>query len=147
MPEATMTAPPGVKITRNRAAAWAVGITVSAVVGILCLVARELVLQRWFPFANLIMQSDARYLFKYIPDNRQLQPVSRGKHRTTVVVEINREGRRGATITSARPRIIVYGDSFITEATAISQNFVSDLARASNFCAWGTLQICASPHP
>src|SRR5438034_5517129 len=95
------------------------------------LVAGELVLRRWFPFENTITQRDGRYLYKYIPGSRKLKPMSTAGARSTMVT-VNREGRLGAVVSKTnRPRIVVYGDSFIAgEETPVRQTFVADLERA-----------------
>jgi lysophospholipase L1-like esterase len=105
------------------------GLLFSALVILICLAAGELVLRRWFPFENVPTQLDARYLYKYIPNTRRLNELRDG--RPSVMVEINREGRRGPLVSpSARPRIVVYGDSFIAgEDIPYSQTFVADLER------------------
>jgi len=105
------------------------GLLFSTFVILACLAGGELVLRRWLPFENVITQLDARYLYKYLPNSRRMNTPRDG--RPSVMVEINREGRRGPVVSAdGKPRIIVYGDSFIAgEDSPYSQTFVADLER------------------
>lgn len=107
------------------------GWILSAAVVVLALLAGEFVLRQWFPFENTVLQPDARYLYKYIPGSRMLKRVYLGNGRSSILVKINREGRRGPVVSeAARPRIVVYGDSFIAgEETPLEQTFTADLER------------------
>lgn len=91
--------------------------------------AAEAVLRRWFPLDTVVLEPDRRYLYKFIPGSRQLNRPLTASGAPTVLVTINKEGRRGPLVDrSIKRRVIVYGDSFIAaEGTPLEQTFVSRL--------------------
>jgi hypothetical protein len=110
---------------------------------ILCLVAGELVLRHWFPFEGVVSQRDARYLFRYIPNSRRRMLASEASGIMWNMLVINREGRVGEVVSnSRRPRIVVYGDSFIAaEHVPVRQTFVADLERTLQARVSKTTQV------
>src|SRR5437870_5253496 len=86
----------------------------------------SILLLKWFPLQGVVWQMDGRYIYKHIPNSRKLNlayPANSGIPR--VLLTINSEGRRGATLSEKRPRIMVYGDSFIvSENTPLPETFV-----------------------
>ena len=88
----------------------------------------ELLLRFYFRFEDTTLQLDARYLDRYKPNSRQIYQLSRPNGSKRLDVIINAEGRRGALADMHRPRILVYGDSFIAGAfSPIRETFVSQL--------------------
>ena len=95
----------------------------------MCLIAAELVLRRWFPLDTVVLQPDKRYLYKFIPNSRQLSRPLTASGAPTVLFTINSQGRRGELLPNDHSaRVIVYGDSFLAaEGTPLKQTFVSQL--------------------
>jgi hypothetical protein len=119
----------GTPAAPNRGNTWILSVLLMGLVILLCLVAGELVLRQWFPVGSSLLQRDSRLLYKYIPGSRKQKFPLPGSGAPTVLVTINREGRRGDLFSAAsRPRIVVYGDSFIAgEGTPLKQTFVYQL--------------------
>jgi hypothetical protein len=88
----------------------------------------ELVLRYYFRFEDTSLQLDTRYLHRFKPNSRQvywLTPPNGLKRRAFT---INAEGRRGDLVSWDRPRILVYGDSFIAALfSPIQETFVFQL--------------------
>src|ERR1700726_1544745 len=68
---------------------------------LICLIAGELILRQWFPVKGVLLQRDARYLYKYVPGARSrtvyVQPPGTPPEES-ILVTINREGRRGEAV-------------------------------------------------
>lgn len=96
---------------------------------VFCLVIGEFTLRRWFPLDTVVLQADKRYLYKFIPNSRQLSRPLTASGAPVVLFTINRQGRRGDLLPNGgKPRIMVYGDSFIAaEGTPLKQTFTSQL--------------------
>lgn len=111
----------------NAGTAWIFNLLLGLFVVLLCLAAGEVVLREWFPLDNVILQPDSRYLYRFIPNSRQLVKPLTASGAPTVLIRINSQGRRGELITKNRKyRVIVYGDSFIaSEGTPLGETFVS----------------------
>lgn len=88
----------------------------------------ELLLRFYFRFEDTTLQLDARYLDRYKPNSRQIYRLSPPNGSRRFDIAINAEGRRGALVDMNRPRILVYGDSFIAAAfSPTRESFVSQL--------------------
>jgi hypothetical protein len=92
--------------------------------------AGELLLRRYYPIGEINVRFDRRYLYRYIPNSREIYRFSAANGGKQLLVTINGEGRRGDVVSMKRPRIPVYGDSFISSIfTPINQTFVWQLER------------------
>lgn len=92
--------------------------------------AGELLLRRYYPIGEINVRFDRRYLYRYIPNSREIYRFSAANGGKQLLVTINGEGRRGDPVSMKRPRILVYGDSFISSIfTPINQTFVWQLER------------------
>jgi hypothetical protein len=92
--------------------------------------AGEFLLRRYYPIGATIAQLDQRYLYRYKPGSRELYRFSAANGGGKVLVTINGEGRRGDPVSMKRPRILVYGDSFISAVFCpVKQTFVWQLER------------------
>lgn len=134
-------APPNVRPpTRGRR--FLGNLATSAITLLICFAASEFCLRQWFPIGVVTIQTDPRYLYKYIPNSRRWQvppdtvwqtakPLPRG---APLLIEFNAQGRRGDAISNARKeRIVVYGDSFVAAyGTPVKQTFVSQLEQQLN---------------
>jgi len=88
----------------------------------------ELLLRRYYPIGETIAQLDRRYLYRYIPNSREIYRFTAANGGKKLLVTINGEGRRGALVSMKRPRILVYGDSFISAVFCpVKQTFVWQL--------------------
>lgn len=88
----------------------------------------ELFLRFCFRFEDTTLQLDPRYLHRYKPNSQQLYQLSRSNGSKRLDVTINAEGRRGELVDMSRPRILVYGDSFIAAPfSPVKETFVSQL--------------------
>ena len=108
---------------------WIYNVLLTFFVVLVCLLAAELILRRWFPLDNVVLQADTRYLYKFIPNSRQLiRPVT-ASGAPTVLITVNSQGRRGELLAKdQKHRVMVYGDSFIAALnTPLKQTFVSQL--------------------
>ena len=110
---------------------------------LLCLVLGEGALRHWFPLDNVVLQADSRYLYKFIPNSRQLIRPLTASGAPTVLMTINSQGRRGELLAKNKKRhIMVYGDSFVVaEGTPLKQTFVSQLADLLNAKAPQSVQV------
>jgi lysophospholipase L1-like esterase len=108
---------------------WIYSVVLTLVVILLCLTAGEAALRHWFPLDTVILQPDNRYLYRFIPNSRQLNRPLTASGAPSVLVTINSQGRRGELLTAEQKvRIMVYGDSFIAaEGTPLQQTFVVQL--------------------
>lgn len=92
--------------------------------------AGELLLRRYYPVGEVIFQLDQRYLHRFRPNSRQIYRFSAANGGKKVLVTINGEGRRGDLVSMSQPRILVYGDSFISaNFTPLDRTFVWQLER------------------
>jgi lysophospholipase L1-like esterase len=97
---------------------------------LMSLSAGELFVRRYYPIGETIFQLDQRYLHRLRPNSRQISRLSAVNGGNKVLVTINGEGRRGDLVSMSRPRVLVYGDSFIaSNVTPINQTFVWQLER------------------
>jgi len=136
-----MTNSKGPVVAPNTPALRTTGLLLSAATVLLCLAAGELILRRWFPFEVAMRQRDARYLYRNKPDARTTK--HEGDTSESYIVAINHQGRYGPVVSDTRrPRIIVYGDSFIAgEYTPPEHTFVADLERLLQARASQTVQV------
>ena len=106
---------------------WWASWLLAIVVVLLCLIAGELFLRRWFPLDGVLLQRDTRYLYKYIPGARartaHIQPAGHPRG-DTVLVAINSQGRRGETVSkdASTLRVMVCGDSFVAGEFSLMEN-------------------------
>ena len=108
---------------------WIYNVLLTVFVVLLCLLLGELALRQWFPLDTVVLQADSRYLYKFIPNSRQLiRPVT-ASGAPTVLITVNSQGRRGELLEKdQKHRVMVYGDSFIAGLnTPLKQTFVSQL--------------------
>lgn len=105
------------------------GAGISLFVVLISLIAGEFALRQWWPLGGVVLERDARYLFRYIPDSRKIKFPFPGSGAQQVLLVINRQGRRGDLLVPDHgPRIMVYGDSFIaSEGTPVRDTFVAQL--------------------
>ena len=90
--------------------------------------AAELLLRRYYPAGETIFQLDQRYLYRIKPNSHYVYRFSSINGGGRLLVSYNSEGRRGAPVSMTRPRVLVYGDSFIEAAfSPIEQTFVWQL--------------------
>ncbi len=90
--------------------------------------AGELLLRRYYPAGETIFQLDQRYLYRIKPNGHYVYRLSAINGGGKLLVTFNGEGRRGEPVSMTRPRILVYGDSFIEAAfSPIEQTFVWQL--------------------
>lgn len=102
--------------------------------------AGELLLRRYYPAGETIFQLDQRYLYRIKPNAHYVYRLSAVNGGGKLLVTFNGEGRRGAPVSMTRPRILVYGDSFIEAAfSPIEQTFVWQLEQK--------LKSASSPAP
>ena len=88
----------------------------------------ELLLRRYYPAGETIFQLDQRYLYRIKPNAHYVYRLSSVNGGAKLLVTFNGEGRRGEPVSMMRPRILVYGDSFIEAAfSPIEQTFVWQL--------------------
>lgn len=88
----------------------------------------ELLLRFYFRFEDTTLQLDPRYLHRFKPNSRQIYQLSRPNGPKRIDVAINAEGRRGDPVDMHRPRILVYGDSFVAAPfSPVRETFVSQL--------------------
>lgn len=95
---------------------------------LLSLSAMELLARHYYPVGETISQLDRRYLYRYRPNSHETYRFSPANGGGKVLVTINKEGRRGDLVSMERPRIMVYGDSFISAVFCpVKQTFVWQL--------------------
>src|SRR5208337_1600453 len=95
---------------------------------VLSLSAAELLLRQYFPIENTMLRLDPRYLHRFKPNSRQISRLSPANGEKKLLIEINSEGRRGDPVSMSRPRVLVYGDSFIASMySPIKETFVWQL--------------------
>jgi hypothetical protein len=106
------------------------GLALAASVIFCCCLATEFILRHWLP-AGVLLQRDARYLYKLTPNRRTIQWPVPGSGAKKVLVTINSQGRRGdLSSESGGYRVMVYGDSFIAAlGTPLDQTFVRQLGK------------------
>jgi len=73
----------------------------------------EVLLHAYFPFEDSTLQLDPRYLYRFKPNSQQIYWFSEANGGKRLIAKVNAEGRRGELVDMDRPRILVYGDSFI----------------------------------
>jgi len=77
------------------------------------LVAAELAVARWFPVGSSLYELDEVLLFRPIPGARSVLVMSAREGRRYVPLALDAEGFRGPGKSARRPRIALYGDSFV----------------------------------
>jgi len=93
---------------------------------------------RYYPIDASISQLNRRYIYRYKPNSREIYKFSAANGGGKVLVTINSEGRRGDVVSMKRPRILVYGDSFISSVCcSVKQTFVWQLEQGLR----GTLPV------
>jgi|SRR5580700_3306099 hypothetical protein len=73
----------------------------------------EVLLHAYFPFEDTTLQLDPRYLHRFKPNSQEIYWFSEANGGKRLIAKVNAEGRRGELVDMDRPRILVYGDSFI----------------------------------
>lgn len=94
---------------------WRARIALALVASILALALAELALRLAYPIHGVVVQSDERLLFRLIPGSGKIY-IDAAEPSRRVRVRINRQGFRGPELgppRRGRPRVVVYGDSFI----------------------------------
>jgi len=111
---------------------WLIGLIVcQASVGVTLIAAELLLRAALYPRYYSPYQLESSYLYNLIPDARREYRLSPGNDGEPIMYEVNSLGFRGKEFPlkrSAKPRIAVYGDSFIhAEFSSLEKTFVSQL--------------------
>jgi hypothetical protein len=88
----------------------------------------EVLLHAYFPFEDSTLQLDPRYLFRFKPNSQEIYWFSEANGGKRLISKVNAEGRRGELVDMNRPRILVYGDSFVAAMfSPIQESFTYQL--------------------
>ncbi len=110
---------------------------------LVALTAGEIVVRTFCPIKGVIYQADAELLHKHRPGSRKMYRHPAGDGGKWVLVNINKEGRRGGSAMGAgTPKVLVYGDSFIAaEYSELSATFCARLESLLNLHRKQPLQV------